>query len=196
MFLHNGALLHRTKMARKELSGFGLCRPPVTWHLICGRACGESHTYTRNSGRLQVWLTCSITWFSALHLNAMNRSEDFCSHCLAWNVRPATALEGGGGVGGGGGGWIEMKRDKPRVLQFKQVLRAARPAEFIYIKICRISGKNVLISDNLDFFFYIHLMRKCDRVVNEVYLPCWTDFFEYDMLINSGRVLWIVFARL
>lgn len=85
------------KWQGKNFLVLGFVGLPVTWYLICGHACGESHTSTRNSGRLQVLLTCCITWFSALYLNAMNRSEDFWSHRLAWNVRPATALRGGGG---------------------------------------------------------------------------------------------------
>lgn len=159
--------------------------------------CERAWTHTRKSDRLKMWLTGFVTWFCAVHMNVINRSEDSCSlYRLAWNVRLDTALK---------------KKKKPKwrwrdeawqaaCFTIQTGLRATQPAEFMYIKICLISEKNVLISDVIWIFFPSvqceNTSSSCEKVVNELYLPSWTDFSEYDMLINSGRVLWIVFARL
>lgn len=71
----------------------------------------------------------------------------------------------------------------------------------MHFKIYHISEINVIISDliwtsPLSSTHCENEHSNCERVVNEEYLPSWADFSEYDMLINSGRVLWIVFASL
>lgn len=173
--------------------GFGGLR--VTWYLTCECACEES--LTRKSSILKRWLAGVVTWFCAVHMNAINRSR-ISTAFTAWPEMSGVPLH-----------WRKRKKLKWRwrdgawqaaCFTIQTGLRAAQPAEFMYIKICYVSEKN-LISDVIwipppPSVQCENASGNCEKVVNELYLPSWTDFSEDDMLINSGMVLWIVFARL
>lgn len=94
--------------------GFGGLR--VTWYLTCERACEESHT--RKSSILKRWLAGVVTWFCAVHMNAINRSR-ISTAFTAWPEMSGVPLHWRKRKSSNGD--EEMERDKQRVLQFKQV---------------------------------------------------------------------------